>query len=167
VILFLDRHDIGKIPGIGFKMSQRIRNHVLSRPAKFDNSLIYGGTKESVTVRDVRLFHNIGPDVLEKILGGAGTERGIGSKVWGLINGLDDTEVKEVRKIPSQISIENSYIRLDTMPQILKELRMLATSLIKRMQPTYWKMTTTSQEQHKYGSPIRRLCVLPPDLGYL
>jgi DNA polymerase iota len=133
VIAFIDGHDIGKIPGIGFKMAHRLRNHVLSRPAEFDDGLIWGETKESVTVRDVRLFPGIGPQVLENILGGPGMERGVGGKVWGLINGVDDTEVQQMRKVPSQISIEDSYIRLDTLPQVLKELRMLATSLITRM----------------------------------
>ncbi|CAG8959960.1 hypothetical protein HYFRA_00012677 [Hymenoscyphus fraxineus] len=133
ISLFLDSHDIGKLPGIGFKMSQRIRDHILSRPAEFEIGLIYGGTKESVTVRDVRLFPGMGPELLEKILGGPGTERGIGAKAWNLINGIDATEVQQARKVPSQISIEDSYIRLDTMPEVLQELRTLATSLLKRM----------------------------------
>ncbi|KAG9232281.1 hypothetical protein BJ875DRAFT_89236 [Amylocarpus encephaloides] len=133
VLLFLDGHDIGKIPGIGFKMSQRIRNHVLSRPTKFEVGLIYGGTQDSIASGDVRLFPGMGPDLLEKILGGPGSERGIGGRAWNLINGIDDTEVQQAKKVPSQISIEDSYIRLDTMPQVLKEFRILASSLVKRM----------------------------------
>jgi DNA polymerase iota len=133
VTKFMDGHDIGKVPGIGFKMSQRIRNHVLSRPAEFDDGLIYGATKELVTVRDVRLFPDMSPGLLEKVLGGPGAERGIGGKAWALINGCDDTEVKQARKVPTQISIEDSYLKLDTMAQVLKELRMLGTSLLNRM----------------------------------
>jgi DNA polymerase iota len=133
VTKFIDGHDIGKIPGIGFKMSQKIRNHILSRPPEFDQGLIYGVTREPVTVSEVRMFLGMGPELLEKILGGPGAERGIGGKAWGLINGIDDTEVQQAKKVPTQISIEDSYIRLDTMPQILKELRILASSLIKRM----------------------------------
>jgi DNA polymerase iota len=133
VIAFIDGHDIGKIPGIGFKTAHKLRNHVLSRTAEFDDSLIWGETKESVSVRDVRLFPGMGPEMLEKILGGPGVERGLAGKVWGLINGVDDTEVQQMRKVPTQISIEDSYIRLDSMPQVLKELQMLTTSLIKRM----------------------------------
>lgn len=133
VTKFLDGHDIGKIPGIGFKMSQKIRNHVLSRPGESDQGLIYGGTNESVTVRDVRMFPGIGPELLEKILSGPGAERSIGGKAWRLINGIDDTEVRQAKKVPTQISIEDSYIRLDTMSQVLKELRILTTSLLKRM----------------------------------
>jgi DNA polymerase iota len=133
VTKFIDGHDIGKIPGIGFKMSQKIRNHVLSRSAGFDQGLIYGGTKESVFARNIRLFPGMGPELLGHILGGPGAERGIGGKAWGLINGIDDTEVQQTKKVPTQISIEDSYIRLDTMPQVLKELRILTTSLVKRM----------------------------------
>ncbi|KAG4423684.1 hypothetical protein IFR04_003229 [Cadophora malorum] len=133
VTKFIDDFDIGKIPGIGFKMSQQIRNHILSRPADFDTGLIYGGTKESVTVQNVRLHPGMGPEMLEKILGGPGAPRGIGGKVWGLINGIDDTEVQKAKSVPTQISIEDSYIRLDTLPEVMRELRMLATSLVKRM----------------------------------
>lgn len=133
VTIFIDGHDIGKIPGIGFKMSQQIRNHILSKPADFEMGLIYGGTKESVTVRDVRLCPGMGPELLEKLLGGPGAERGIGGKVWGLINGIDDSEVQQAKKVPTQISIEDSYIRLETVPQVMKELRILATSLVRRM----------------------------------
>ena len=39
---FLDTHDIGKLPGIGFKTAQRIRQHVLNRPATFNEGLVYG-----------------------------------------------------------------------------------------------------------------------------
>ena len=133
VMMFMDGHDIGKIPGIGFKMAQRIRNHVLSRPADFDSGRNWGGTRESVTVRDVRCFPGMGPETLEQILGVPGAERGIGRKAWCLINGIDDTEVHQAKKIPTQISIEDSYGRLDTLPQVHRELRVLATSLVKRM----------------------------------
>lgn len=133
VTLFIDSHDIGKIPGIGFKMSRKIRSHVLSRPAQFEEGLVYGGTKETITVGNIRRYPGMGPELLEKLLGGPGSERGIGFKVWGLINGIDDSEVRRVKKVPSQISIEDSYIRLDTMAQVYKELRMLCTTLLKRM----------------------------------
>ncbi|TVY76083.1 DNA polymerase iota [Lachnellula suecica] len=133
VTAFLDSHDIGKIPGIGFKMSHTIRNYVLSRTAEFDEGLIYGETKESVTVRDVRLFPGMGPQFLESLLGGPGTERGIGGKAWNLINGIDDSEVQKAKQVPTQISIEDSYKSLSTMSEVVKELRMLASSLVKRM----------------------------------
>lgn len=130
---FIDGHDIGRIPGIGSKMSRRIRNHLLSKPIDSDDGRDWSGTREAVMVRDVRLFPGMGPEALEQILGGPGAERGIGGKAWALINGIDDTEVQQMKKMPTQISIEDSYTRLDTLPQVRKELRMLATSLLNRM----------------------------------
>jgi DNA polymerase iota len=134
VTSFMDSHDVGKVPGIGFKTSHKIRNHVLTREAEFDEGLIYGGAKESVTVGDVRRYPGMSAELLEKLLGGPGAERGIGWKIWGLVNGIDDSEVKELKKVPSQISIEDSYVRLDTLSQVRKELCMLCTSLLRRMQ---------------------------------
>lgn len=102
---FIDGHDIGKIPGIGFKMAQKIRNHVLGRPAAFNAGLVYGGTRESVDVRDVRLSEGMGPDLLGRLLAGPGAPRDLGDKVWGLIHGVDDTEVAKAKEVPQQISI--------------------------------------------------------------
>ncbi|KAK1809399.1 hypothetical protein LTR12_016256 [Friedmanniomyces endolithicus] len=130
---FLDEHEIGKIPGIGFKLSQKLRDFILQRPAAFDTGLVYGGTKEHVTVADVRGNPNVSPETLEKLLGGPGSPHGIGYKVWCLLHGADDTEVSEAEAVPSQISIEDSYIRLDTLPEVLQELDALARSLISRM----------------------------------
>ena len=133
VTAFIDDHDIGAIPGLGFKLAQKIRDHVLSRPADFSTGLIYGYTKESVPVRDVRRFPSMGPDLLAKLLAGPGSPQGIGSRAWGLINGVDDAEVSLARNLPRQISIEDSYIRLDTLDQATKVMKLLAASLIKRM----------------------------------
>lgn len=130
---FIDAHDIGKIPGIGFKVAQKIRRHVLGRSAAHDTGLVYGGTKENVKVKDVRLYPGMGPKLLERVLAGPGVPKDLPSKVWGLINGNDDAEVAKGREVPQQISIEDSYIKLDTMIQVKSELKMLATSLIKRM----------------------------------
>lgn len=130
---FIDGHEIGKIPGVGCKIAQKLREHVLQRPAEIDSGLIYGGTKEKVTVRDVRTHPTINPEMLDRLLGGPGSHRGTGVKVWQLIHAVDDTEVGQAKEVPSQISIEDSYIRLDTIEEVLKELRKLAKSLIKRM----------------------------------
>ncbi|KAI4613484.1 uncharacterized protein J4E87_009785 [Alternaria ethzedia] len=133
VTAFIDDHEVGKIPGIGFKIAQKLRTHLLQRPAEFDAGLVYGGTKEAVLVRDVRTHPGIGPETLERILGGPGVPHGTGTKVWGLLNGCDDTEIGQAREIPRQISIEDSYMRLDTLEAVTKELRMLAKRLLERM----------------------------------
>ena len=103
---FIDVHDIGKVPGIGFKMTRRIRNHLLSNPPDWEDGRDWTAERESVTVQDVRLFPGMGPETLEQLLGGPGAERGIGGKVWALLNGLDDSEVQQAKKVPTQISIE-------------------------------------------------------------
>jgi DNA polymerase iota len=133
VMAFMDAHDIGKVPGIGFKLAQKIRARILGRTPAFQEGLVYGGTEEAVTVRDVRLFPGMGPEMLEEVLGGPGSQKGIGGRIWGLINGVDETEVGKAKRVPTQISIEDSYVRLDTFEQVKKELLMLAKSLIRRM----------------------------------
>jgi DNA polymerase iota len=133
VVMFMDPHDIGKVPGIGFKLSHKIRSHILGREAKFQEELVYGGTKENVTVEHARSFPGMGPRMLDEVLRGPGSYKGIGERIWALLHGVDDTEVGKARDIPKQISIEDSYLRLNIMTDVQRELRMLATSLIRRM----------------------------------
>ncbi|UPX15749.1 DNA-directed DNA polymerase [Ascochyta rabiei] len=133
VTYFVDDHEVGKILGIGLRIAQKLRAHVLQRPANIDAGLVYGGTKEDVRVRDVRTYPGIGSDVLERILGGPGTPHGIGVRVWGLLNGCDDTQVNQAREVPRQISIEDSYIRLDTLDEVIKQFHVLNISLLKRI----------------------------------
>ncbi|KAI6900491.1 DNA/RNA polymerase [Hortaea werneckii] len=130
---FMDGHEIGKVPGVGFKLAQKLREFVLQRPADFEAGLIYGGTRESVKVFVVRGHPEINPESLEKLLGGPGPPHGIGYKIWCLLHGVDDTEVGQAKAVPSQISIEDSYIRLDTLPEVLRQLNTLSRSLIERM----------------------------------
>lgn len=92
VTAFVDELEVGKLPGIGFKIAQQLRAKVLGREATFDHGLVYGGTNEHVLVRDVRSHPGMGPNVLERELGGPGAPRGIGARVWGLINGCDERE---------------------------------------------------------------------------
>lgn len=141
---FIDDHDIGKLPGIGFKVAQKIRSHVLGRSAAHDTGLVYGGTKEKVKVRDVRLHQGVGPKLLERILAGPGVPKDLPGKVWGLINGIDESEVAKGREVPQQISIEDSYIKLDELAEVRRELKMLGTSLIKRMR---LDLTSRSEEE--------------------
>jgi DNA polymerase iota len=159
VTLFMDSHEIGRIPGIGFKIAQKLRAHILQRPADFDAGLVYGGTKENVVVRDVRLHPGMGPETLERLLGGTGAPHGIGARVWDLLNGCDGMEVGRAKEVPSQISIEDSYIRLDTLAEVAKELSMLATSLLTRMYTDLLEDDEESGEHapanDAFGYPVR------------
>jgi DNA polymerase iota len=148
VIAFMDAHDIGKVPGVGFKLAHKIKARILGRTPAFQDEFFYGGTKEAVTVRDVRMFPGMGPEMLEEILSGPGSQKGIGGRIWGLINGIDETEVGKAKRVPSQISIEDSYSRLDTFEQVKKELLMLATSLIRRMHADL-----TEEEEEDFDMP--------------
>ncbi|KAL1305203.1 hypothetical protein AAFC00_002122 [Neodothiora populina] len=150
VTTFIDGHEIGKIPGIGFKLAQKLRAKALDRPADFDKGLVYGGTLEKVTVRDVRLHPDSSPESLEKLLGGPGSVHGIGLKVWQLLHGVDDTEVSWARLVPRQISIEDSYIRLDTLAEVIAELTNLGRSLLTRMRID---LLTDTDEDDATGVP--------------
>lgn len=133
ILNFVDGHDIGKIPGIGFKMAQKLREHVLGRAANYDFGLVYGGTRENVTAGMVRNSPGMCPSLLERLIGGPGTPSGIGGKIFALLCGIDDSAVAEARRVPKQLSIEDSYIRLDTISQLIKELNSLTTRLISQM----------------------------------
>ncbi|OCL03171.1 DNA/RNA polymerase [Glonium stellatum] len=130
---FIDEHPIGKIPGIGCKLARKIREFILQEPIGIDDELSYGAPKKEVLVKDVRLHPNMNVETLEMLLGGPGVPRGIGEKIWGLMHGVDDTNVSKARDLPKQISIEDSYTRLDNFREALAELHMLARSLINRM----------------------------------
>ena len=129
---FIDDHEVGKIPGIGFKSAQKIRSFILHREATFEP---YTERKEEnqVKVRDVRLSPTMGPPKLLDLLGGSGAPRDVGARTWGLLNGVDNSEVMEARSVPTQISIEDSYMGLQHFEDVKKQLQLLATSLIKRM----------------------------------
>ena len=157
---FIDAHDIGKIPGIGFKLSQKLREHILRRPAPFDAGLVYGGTKEKIAVADVRSDPDVNPEMLEKLLAGPGSPHGIGWKVWCLLHGVDDTEVGLAKSVPSQISIEDSYIRLDTMPELVKELTTLSRSLLSRMRIDL--CSTVDDSDGEYDSPAPKTWLAYP-----
>ncbi|TEA19583.1 DNA polymerase iota [Colletotrichum sidae] len=103
---FMDAHSVRKVPGIGFKTSRILESQYLStQPGPEDADRETSPLK----VCHVRLHPDTAPGMLEKLLGGPGSERGVGERVWGLLHGVDDTEVKDASDIPSQISIEDTY----------------------------------------------------------
>ncbi|CAG8254829.1 unnamed protein product [Penicillium salamii] len=120
---FLNEHEIRKIPGIGSRMAQKLRAHITGQE----------DSDAKVTVRDVRLFPGMGPPLLDKILSGLGSAKGIGTKMWSVLHGVDNSEVLQGRDVPTQISIEDSYGRLDTFEAVRRELVTLSRSLIRRM----------------------------------
>ncbi|KAA8648729.1 putative DNA polymerase iota [Aspergillus tanneri] len=130
VLDFLYAHEIRKIPGIGSKIVQRVTSYLIRAGVRSDSPI---ADDAPVTVRDVCQCPGMGPMLLDKILGGPGSPRDIGVKIWGLIHGVDYSEVQQARDLPTQISIEDSYGRMDTQDGVRRELVSLAASLIRRM----------------------------------
>ncbi|KAL4921707.1 hypothetical protein BDW62DRAFT_219054 [Aspergillus aurantiobrunneus] len=151
VLRFLDSREIRAIPGIGSKLSRKITSYITGS----DQATV----EDKVTIRDVRLFPGMGPALLGKILGGPGASRDIGIKVWGLIHGVDNTQVGEARDIPTQVSIENSYGQLDNFEAVRKEMVSLATSLVRRMRTdlteSYSGTEATTSSDSQGASRIR------------
>ncbi|RFU80984.1 impb mucb samb family [Trichoderma arundinaceum] len=129
IISFVDEHKLRTIPGMGSKITHLLESHILSKEIEKDS----GPFDSLVTAREARLHPTTSPSFLETLLGGPGAERGIGSRVWSFLHGVDPTEVKETNDVPSQISIEDTYKGLDTVPKITEELHKLSCSLIRRM----------------------------------
>ncbi|KAI1800822.1 DNA/RNA polymerase [Daldinia bambusicola] len=130
---FMDSHKLRQIPGIGSRIAQLIQDHVLSIKTTPDPRDLEIGAK--VTVREVRQCPSMSANLLERILDRPGAERGSGEKIWNYLHGVDPSEVKEASDVPTQISIEDTYMArpLNTPTEVMRELRALATSLIRRM----------------------------------
>lgn len=130
---FMDGHKLRQIPGIGSRIAQLIQDHVLSTNTAGTSHDLEIGAK--VTVGQVRLHPSMSADLLERILDRPGAERGSGEKVWNLLHGVDASDVKEASDVPTQISIEDTYMSkpLNTPAEITRELRALAISLVRRM----------------------------------
>lgn len=129
VAAFMDPHTLRSVPGVGFKMAHLIESVVTGVDGDPDSHKF----KSVVTVKEARLHPDISPASLEKLLAGPGAERGVGARIWGLLHGVDTTEVKEGTDIPSQLSIEDTYKGLETMAQITEQLFKLSCSLVRRM----------------------------------
>jgi len=155
---FMDAHTLRKVPGIGSRTAQTIEEYVLSQPtARRDR-------EGSLTVGEVRQHPGMSLELLEQILDRPGAERGTGEKVWSLLHGVDPSEVKEASDVPTQISIEDTYMSrpLQTPAEIARELRALATSLIRRMRVDLTDAAVVnSVTQHTTSSKSPDTCTSP------
>lgn len=134
ILEFIDSHGLRKVPGIGGRITHTLESHFLGRDA--DTDTFVNGS--AVKVGEFRSRQEVSPHMLEKLLGSRpGAEKGIGEKVWGLLHGVDDTDVKAASLIPTQISIEDTYPGpkggLNTSADVERELVKLAASLLRRM----------------------------------
>jgi len=168
---FLDDYEIGKIPYIGHKLAHKMREHILGRPARCDNydaGFSDSESKELVTVGQVRQVPEMSVEFLNKLLVGPGFAHDSGSRIFALLHGVDDSEVARGRNVPRQISIEDSYLRLDSMDHVVKELKMLASRLIERMRIDLTEARTGDEgDRHSKDDPsaaVRRWIGRPESL---
>ncbi|KAL2125915.1 hypothetical protein VTI74DRAFT_2268 [Chaetomium olivicolor] len=129
VFSFMDAHPLRKVPGIGGKTTRVLEGFVLGKEPDADIHTM----ECSTTVGEVRTHPGISPPALERLLSGPGSEKGLGSKVWSLLHGVDDTEVKPARDVPTQISIEDTYKGLNEPHEIQHALCAITASLLRRM----------------------------------
>jgi DNA polymerase iota len=132
VTSFMDAHDISKVPDIGYKMSHKLREYALKARSKLDADALHID-EQRLSVGDLRNLPGVDARILEDILIGPGMQKGVGFRTWCLLHGIDDSDVTLAKDTPKQISIEDSYLRMDTFENVLKELLTLSTSLIRRM----------------------------------
>ncbi|KAI0439199.1 hypothetical protein F4803DRAFT_532282 [Xylaria telfairii] len=147
---FMDGHSIRKIPGIGSRIAQLIEEYLLSRPTERRDR-----ESTNVMVGEARTHPGMSPDLLEQILDRPGAERGSGEKVWNFLHGVDPSEVKEASDVPTQISIEDTYMSrpLQTPAEVVRELRALATSLIRRMRVDLTEVDLTTSNPTQKAIP--------------
>lgn len=134
VLNFMDSLGLRNVPGIGNKTTHVLETFILGNDADNDDSR----NRSSVSVGQLRCHPDVSPHMLEKLLGSRpGSERGVGERIWALVHGVDDTEVKTASNVPTQISIEDTYPGLqgglNTIAEVERELLKLATSLLRRM----------------------------------
>ncbi|KAH8899514.1 DNA/RNA polymerase [Thozetella sp. PMI_491] len=129
VLPFMDEHGLRKVPGIGAKTTRILESYVTG----IEISPNLHTMDCSVTAGQVRTHPGMSPQLMDRLFSGPGSERGLGAKVWGLLHGVDDTEVKAGADVPTQISIEDTYKGLNEMAEINAELRKLSASLVRRM----------------------------------
>ncbi|KAI0973006.1 hypothetical protein F4678DRAFT_34928 [Xylaria arbuscula] len=163
VAAFIDAHNLRKVPGIGSRTAQLIEEHVLARATSKQRDR---EGLNNVTVGDVRLHPGMSADLLEQILDRPGAERGSGQKVWNMLHGVDESEVKTASDVPTQISIEDTYMSrpLQTSTEVHRELCALATSLIRRMRVDLTEVDVAAGPQSPVATTTGRWLAYPKTL---
>lgn len=149
VIAFMDSYGLRKVPGLGGKITHALESFYLGREADTDTYT----NVSAVRVGQFRRHPDVTPQMLEKLLGSrSGSERGVGEKIWALLHGVDDTDVKAASSIPTQISMEDTYPGpdggLNTVAEVERELLKLTASLLRRM---YVDLAEEEFEKRKQG----------------
>ena len=136
----MDAHDIGKVPGIGFRLATSIKDMMQTLMGPLEDT-------KKVTVGDVRAIPELSPKLLDSVLSRSGMPKSIGFQVYQLLHGVDIADVSIARNVPHQISIEDSYIRLDDYERAVDEIYKLSRKLLERM---WIDLRASSPKTHDY-----------------
>ena len=145
--VFLDAHDLARIPGIGYKTAQRLCTAILGRPPSSnlaeelaDTDLKDGDMNDNhhikdapATVRTIRTHPSASSASFARILDISGAPRSLGPRIWSLLHGVDNEPVAVARPLPTQISIEDTYRGLTNLDDVIRSLTALTASLVRRM----------------------------------
>ena len=162
VIRFMDTHGVGQIPGIGWKLGQKLRSHMLGQRDPSWEGHFYSSAESDLSVKKARSFPGMSPQLMEKVCAGPGFPKGIGAKVYNLLHGIDHSDVAWARTIPRQLSIEDSYIGLKGFQRMQEELYKIARSLLKRLridllrQDNYLSPTENGKAHHAHDPSSTR-----------
>lgn len=157
VLKFMDSYGLRQVPGIGGRITHTLESYFLGRDA--DTDTFVNGS--AVKVGEFRTRNEVSPHMLEKLLGSRpGAEKGIGEKVWALLHGVDDSDVKAASLIPTQISIEDTYPGpkggLNTSAEVERELLKLTASLLRRMHVDLTEVDEPDKESAVSVEGVRR-----------
>ncbi|PKS12233.1 hypothetical protein jhhlp_001533 [Lomentospora prolificans] len=156
VVTFMDHHVLRQVPYIGSKAAKSLIMKIrpdLPPPDPHTHDC-------PIRVGEVRNYPGMSPAMLDNILGGPGAEKGTGERVWCLLHGADDTEVKTGGDVPTQISIEDTYRQpLESLDAITTELRKISKSLLRRM-----RVDLVVEDLSPHRSSAQRWIALPRTL---
>ena len=164
---FLGPLSIRKIPGVGSRIAGLIEEHMQRHTSGGGNNEQKTESEKKkkqderqngteLTVRNV-LQHpaiSAGAAALSRALDRPGLERGSGARVWGLLRGIDPSPVRDTPAVPSQLSVEDTYMArpLRTTAEVLRALGTLTASLVARMRAELLVTIPASMDRDDGGS---------------
>ena len=150
---WLDTFKVEKLNGFGFRTGWILRHRILGEemPPKGsygDPDKVNGSFFEEPAEDDVMSFSEAvanerahsGRLTVGKVRTSTTSEEflswfgeRLGPRLWGLLHGIDDTEVIPTPPYPKQISVEDSYPDNSTLSSMFKNLAILTKSLVRRL----------------------------------
>ena len=179
---WLDTFKVEKLNGFGFRTGWILRHHILGEEMPPNGSYgdpdkVNGSFFEEPAEDDATSFsdavangqaHTGGLTVgkvrtsttAEEFLSWFGGR--LGPRLWGLLHGIDDTEVIPTPPFPKQLSVEDSYPDNSTLSTMFQNLAILTKSLVRRLDldlrvgDTYVRFPRTLRLSMRNGRQVAR-----------